>query len=111
MTLGVDSVNFCAFDFGAAFFNSFCCVPGVLLVTLGVRCTLFIFCAKAALLAKRTAACDMAEISDTFDRSMSQQYCEWIRGKVDERHCLTGVPSLAQTIRSLQTWWLQPVDP
>ena len=43
------------------------------------------FCAKAALLAKRAATCDKVEISDNFDGCMSQQYCEWISDKVDER--------------------------
>ena len=60
-------------------------VPRVLPDTLVLRCTLFIFCAKAALLAKRAATCDKVEISDNFDRWMSQQCCEWIGDKVDER--------------------------
>ena len=59
-TLGVGSVNFCTVDFGSVFFNSFYRVPCVLPDTLVLRCTLFIFCVKAALLAKRTAACDKA---------------------------------------------------
>ena len=84
-TTGVGSVNFCTIDFGGAFFNSFYCVPRVLPITLVLRCTLFIFCAKAALLAKRAAACDRVEISDNFDKWMSQQCCEWIGDKVDER--------------------------
>ena len=53
--------------------------------TLALRCKLFIFCVKAALLAKRAAPCDKVEISGNFDRWMSQQYCEWISDKVDER--------------------------
>ena len=52
-TLGVGSVNFCTVDFGGAFFNSFYCVPCVLPDTLVLRSTKFIFCVKAALLAKR----------------------------------------------------------
>ena len=67
------------------FFNSFCCVPCVLPDTLVLGCTLFIFCVKAALWAKRAAACDKVEISGNFDRWMSQQYYEWISDKVDER--------------------------
>ena len=51
--LGVGSVNSCAVDFGSAFFNSFCCVQCVLPDTLVLRCTVFLFCVKAALLAKR----------------------------------------------------------
>ena len=46
---------------------------------------MFIFCVKAALLAKRAAACDKVEIGGNFDRWMLQQYCEWIRDKVDEQ--------------------------
>ena len=83
-TLGVGSVTFCTIDFGGVFFNSFYCVPHVLANALVLRCTLFIFCAKVALLAKRAAACEI-EISDNFDRWMSHQYCEWISDKVDER--------------------------
>ena len=52
-TLGVASVNFCTVAFGSAFFNSFCCVPCVLPDTLVLRCMMFIFSVKAALLAKR----------------------------------------------------------
>ena len=51
-TLGVGSVNFCTVDFGHVFFNSFYCVPCVLLDTLVLRSTKLIFCVKAALLAK-----------------------------------------------------------
>ena len=51
-TLGVGSVNFCTVDFGGVFFNSFYCVPCVLPDTSVLRCTKFIFCVKAALLAK-----------------------------------------------------------
>ena len=43
--------------------NWFYCVPRVLPVTLVLRCTLFIICVKAALLAKRASACDKVEIS------------------------------------------------
>ena len=46
---------------------------------------LFIFCAKAALLAKRAAACDKVEKGDDFDGWMSQRHCEWISDRVDER--------------------------
>ena len=52
-TLGVGSVNFCTVDFGGAFFNLFYDVPCVLRDTLVLRCTMFIFCVKAVLLAKR----------------------------------------------------------
>ena len=52
-TLGVGSVKFCTVNFGGVFFNSFYCVPCVLLDTLVLRCTMFMFCVKAALLAKR----------------------------------------------------------
>ena len=62
---------------------------------------LFIFRVKAALLAKRAAACDKVEISGNFDRLMSQQYCEWISDKGDERKLPTRVPSLAQTMGSV----------
>ena len=62
-TLGVGSVHFSTVDFGGAFFNSFYCVPYVLPDTLVFRRMLFIFCViccvKAALLAKRVAACDI----------------------------------------------------
>ena len=84
-TLCVGSVNFYTVDFGGAFFNSFYCVPCLLPDTLVLRCMLFIFCVKAALLVKRAAAFDKVEISGNFDRWMSQQYCEWINDKVDER--------------------------
>ena len=60
-------------------------MPRVFPDTLVLRCKLFFFCAKAALLAKRAATCDKVEISDIFDRLMSQQYCEWISDTVDER--------------------------
>ena len=65
-TLGVGSVNFCTVDFGDAFFNSFYCVPCVLPDTLELRCTMVIFCVKAALalLAKRALfACFASWIS------------------------------------------------
>ena len=52
-TLGIGSVNFCTIDFGGAFFNSFYCVAWVLSDTLVLRCTKFIFCVEAPLLAKR----------------------------------------------------------
>ena len=52
-TLGVGSVDFCTVDFGGAFFNWFYCVPCVLPDTLVLRSMKFIFCVKAALLAKR----------------------------------------------------------
>ena len=103
-TLGVGSVNFCTVDFGGAFFNSFYCVPRVLPDTLVLRCTLFIFCAKAALLAKRAAACDKVEIRDNFDR---WRIVNGLVAKLTSGNCPTRVPSLAQTIRSLQTWELQ----
>ena len=45
--------QFCTVVFGGAFFDSFYCVPCALSDTLGLRCTKFIFCVKAALLAKR----------------------------------------------------------
>ena len=61
------------------------CVPCVLPDALVLRCTLFMFCVKAVLLAKRAATCDKVETSDNFDGWMSQQYCEWITDKVDER--------------------------
>ena len=53
--------------------------------TLVLRCMLFIFCVKAAMLAKRTAACDKVEIHGNLNRWILQQYCEWISDKVDER--------------------------
>ena len=52
-TLGVGSVSFCTVDFGGALFNSFCCVPCLLPDALSLRSAKFIFCVKAALLAKR----------------------------------------------------------
>ena len=52
-TLGVGSVNFCTVDFGGAFFNWSYCVPCVLPDTLVLTCMIFIFCVRAALLAKR----------------------------------------------------------
>ena len=50
-TLGVGYIHFV--DFGCAFFNSFYCVPCVLPDNWVLRSTEFIFCVKAALLAKR----------------------------------------------------------
>ena len=55
-TPGVGSVNFSTVDFGGAFFNSLYCVPCVFPDTLGLRCTMFMFCVKAALLVKRPFA-------------------------------------------------------
>ena len=52
-TPGVGSAIFCTVDLGGVLFNLFCCVPCVLPDTLGLRCTKFILCVKAALLAKR----------------------------------------------------------
>ena len=52
-TLSVGSVNSCTVDFGDVLFNSFYCVPCVLPDTLVLRCTMFTFCVKAALLPKR----------------------------------------------------------
>ena len=47
------------------FFNSFYCVPCVLPDTLVLRCTMFIFCIKAALLAKRAfLACFASLVSE-----------------------------------------------
>ena len=74
-TRGVGSVNFCTVDFGGAFFNSFYCVPCVLPNTLVLRCTLFVFRVKAALVANRSAACHKVEIRGNFDRWMLQRYC------------------------------------
>ena len=51
---------------------------------------LFIFCVKAALLAKRATTCDKVEISGIFDRRMSQQCCEWISDKCMEMQCDAG---------------------
>ena len=61
-------MSFCIIDFGSTFFNSFYCVPRVLPDTLVLRCMLFIFRVKAALLAKRAAACDKVEISGLYGR-------------------------------------------
>ena len=52
-TLGVGSVNFCTTDIGGAFFNLSHCVPCVLPHTLVLRCMMFIYSVKDALLAKR----------------------------------------------------------
>ena len=52
-TPGVGSVNYCTVDFGGALFHSFHRVPCVPPDPLVLRCTLFMFCVKAALLAKR----------------------------------------------------------
>ena len=52
-TPGVGSVNFGTVGFGGDFFNSFYQVPCVLPDTLVLRCTIFILCVKAALLANR----------------------------------------------------------
>ena len=98
-TLGVGSITFCTVDFGGAVFDSLYCVPRVLPDTLVLRCTLFMSCVKAALLAKSAAACDTVEISGNFDRWMSQQKCEWISDKVDDRKLSDKSPSLAQTMR------------
>ena len=85
-TLGVGGPSIFALLILAVCFSICSTVCHVCFVnTLVLRCTLFIFCVKAALLAKRTAACDQVEISGNFDRWMSQQYCEWISDKVDER--------------------------
>ena len=64
-TPGVGSVNFCTVDFGGAFFKSFYRVPCVPPDALGLRCTMFMFCVKAALLAKRTVvACFASWLSE-----------------------------------------------
>ena len=63
----MSSVNFCTVDFGGVFFNSFYCVPCVLLGTLVLRSTKFIFCVKAALLAKRACvACFTSWFSEQY---------------------------------------------
>ena len=47
-TRGIGSVNFCAVDFGSAFFNWSCCVICVLSDAWVLRCRMFIFCVKEA---------------------------------------------------------------
>ena len=57
-------------DFGGAFFTPFYCVPCVLPDTLVLRCTMFIFCVKAALLAKRAfVACFASWFSEWYTMS------------------------------------------
>ena len=74
-TLGVGSVNFFTVDVGGAFFNSFYCMPCVLPDTLVLRWTMFIFCVKAALLAKRAfVACFASWFSEWYTR---------VRGKTE----------------------------
>ena len=52
-TLALVPSFFCTVDFGGAFFYSLYGVPCLLLNTVVLRCTTFIFCVKAAVLAKR----------------------------------------------------------
>ena len=66
-TPGVGSLDFCTVDFGGAFFNWFYCVPCVLPDTLVLRSTKFIFCVRAALLAKRAfVACFTSWFSEKY---------------------------------------------
>ena len=108
------SVIFCTVDFCGAFFSirSTVCHVGYLIPWFGhARCSYF--CVKAAPWAKTAAAaaCDKVEISGDFERGMSQQYCEWISDNVDEQKLSDKSPIPAETIRSLQTWWLPKLLP
>ena len=74
----VGSVNFCTVVFGGAFFNSFYCLPCVLPDILVLRCTKFIFCVKAALLAKAAfVACFTSWFSEQYIVSTRVSHKLW----------------------------------
>ena len=65
------------------------------------RCKLFIFCVKAALLAKRATACDKVEISGNFDTHDGEKHVSFSNVqqffKGDPLSAMGSLPSLGET--------------